>query len=72
LTYAITKENKHISRTNISDDYKSMINPPEVYFGIQREHAELGQKNLIIFGYKKSFGQILQKWKAIFIKRFTT
>jgi hypothetical protein len=38
-----------------------VINPAEVYFGITRQHAEVGHKNLIIFSYKKSFGQILHK-----------
>jgi hypothetical protein len=30
-----------------------VINSPEVHFGIKRQHAEVGHKNLIIFGYKK-------------------
>jgi hypothetical protein len=29
LSYAITKKNKHISRINISDNYKIVINSPE-------------------------------------------
>jgi mRNA-degrading endonuclease YafQ of YafQ-DinJ toxin-antitoxin module len=36
LIYAITKRNKHISRINISDNYKIVINSPEVHFGIKR------------------------------------
>jgi hypothetical protein len=52
LIYAIIKENMHISRINISDNYKIMINSPEVYFGIKIQHAEVGHKNLIIFIYK--------------------
>jgi hypothetical protein len=36
LTYAITKKNKHISRINLSDKYKIVINSPEVHFGITR------------------------------------
>jgi hypothetical protein len=51
-------ENKHISRINISDDCKIVINSPEVYFGITRQHAEVGQKNLIVFSYK-NFVQFL-------------
>jgi hypothetical protein len=39
LTYAITKKSKHISRINISDNYKIVINSPEVHFGITRQHA---------------------------------
>jgi hypothetical protein len=30
LSYAITKKNKHISRINISDNKKIVINSPEV------------------------------------------
>jgi hypothetical protein len=52
LTYAITKKNKHISTNNISDNYKIVINSPKVHFGIKRQHAEVGHKNLIIFIYK--------------------
>jgi hypothetical protein len=52
LVSAITKKNKHISRINTSDNYKIVINSPEVYFGIKRQHAEVGHKNLIIFSYK--------------------
>jgi hypothetical protein len=36
MTYEIIKKNKHISRINISDNYKIMINSPVVYFGIKR------------------------------------
>jgi predicted RNA-binding protein len=36
LTYAITKKNKLISRINISNKYKIVINSPEVHFGIKR------------------------------------
>jgi hypothetical protein len=72
LTYAITKKNKHILRINIYGNYKIVINSSEVCFGIRRQYAEFGYKNLIIFSYKNSFMQILQKWKTIFIKRFTS
>jgi hypothetical protein len=57
LTYAIIKKNKHISRINISVNYKIVINSPEVYFGITRQHAEVGHKNLIIFIYKNHLGR---------------
>jgi hypothetical protein len=72
LIYAITKKNKHISRINISGNYKIVINSTKVYFGVTRQRAEVGHKNLIIVIYKKSFGQIMQKWKSNFIKIFTT
>jgi hypothetical protein len=52
LTYTIIKKNKHISRINISNNYKIVINSPEVYFGIRRQYAEVGHKTLIIFSYK--------------------
>jgi hypothetical protein len=43
---------KCISRINISDKYKIVINSPEVGFGIKRSHAEVEHKNLIIFRKK--------------------
>jgi hypothetical protein len=57
LIYAITSKNKHISRINISGNYKIVINSPEVYFGISKQHAEVGHKNLIIFSYKNHLGR---------------
>jgi hypothetical protein len=61
LGYSFTKKIKHILRINTSDNYKIVIKSPEVHFGIKRQHAEVGHKNLIIFIYQKSFGQILHK-----------
>jgi hypothetical protein len=52
LTYAIAKKNKHISGITIFYHNKIVINSLEVYFGITRKHAEVGRKNIIIFGYK--------------------
>jgi hypothetical protein len=52
LTYAITKKNKHISRINIYGNYKIVINSPEVFFGIKRQYAEVGCRNLIILATK--------------------
>jgi hypothetical protein len=57
LTYATTKKNKHISRINISNNYKFVINSPEVHFGIKRQHIEVGHKNIIIFSYKNHLGR---------------
>jgi hypothetical protein len=37
-------KNKHISRINISDNYKIVIYLPKVHFGIKRQHAEVGHK----------------------------
>jgi hypothetical protein len=45
-------KNKHISRINISGNYKIVINSPKVHFGIKIQHPEVGHKNLIIFSYK--------------------
>jgi hypothetical protein len=42
---------------NISGNYKIVINSPEVHFGIERQHAEVGNKNIIIFGYKNHLGR---------------
>jgi hypothetical protein len=36
LSYAITKKNKNISKINIYDNYKIVINSPEMHFGIKR------------------------------------
>jgi hypothetical protein len=63
LTYAIIKKNKHISRINISGNYKIGINSPKVYFGIKRQHAEVGHKNLIIFIYKNHLDRFCIKRK---------
>jgi hypothetical protein len=49
LSYVFSKKNKHNSRTNISVNYKIVINSPEVCFGIQRQCAQGGGKNLNIF-----------------------
>jgi hypothetical protein len=57
LSYAFTKKNKHKSRINISGKYKIVISSPKVYFGITRQHVEVGHKNIIIFGYKNHLGR---------------
>jgi hypothetical protein len=44
LTYAITKENKHISGINIPDNYKIVSNSPEVHFGIKDNMLKLVTK----------------------------
>jgi hypothetical protein len=45
-------ENMHILRINTSDHSNIVINLPEVYLGITRQHAVVGNKNIIIFFYK--------------------
>jgi hypothetical protein len=62
----------HNLRINISDHPKIVINSPEVCLGTTRQNAQVGHKNINIFSYKNSFMQSLQKWKTIYIKRFTT
>jgi hypothetical protein len=52
LNYLFTKQIKHISRINNSDNFKIVLNSLEVYFGIKRPHAEVGHKNIYIFSYK--------------------
>jgi hypothetical protein len=47
LSYAFFKEKQ--ARINISGIYKIVINSPEVCFGIKRQCAKVGCKNLIIF-----------------------
>jgi hypothetical protein len=49
LELCILKKNKHNSRINISVKYKIVINSPEGCFGIKRQYAKVGCKNLIIF-----------------------
>jgi peroxiredoxin len=49
LELYIFKKNKHNSQINISDNYKIVINSPEVAFGIKRQCEKVGCKNLIIF-----------------------
>jgi hypothetical protein len=52
LGYAITKKIRHNSRINIYDNYKIVINSPEVHFGIKRQHTEVGRKNIIFVATK--------------------
>jgi hypothetical protein len=49
LSYVFLKKFKHNSRINIFGIYKIVINSPDVCFGIKRQHAKVGCKNLIIF-----------------------
>jgi hypothetical protein len=52
LSYVFSMKIKHNSRIIISDNYKILIIPPEMCFGITREYVKVGCKNLIIFSYK--------------------
>jgi hypothetical protein len=49
LSYVFSKKNKHNSRINISGNYTIVVNSPKVFFGIKRQCAQVGCKNLIIF-----------------------
>jgi hypothetical protein len=68
LSYVFSKKIKHISRINIFDNYRIVINSPEVYYGITRQHAEVGHKNLIIFGYKNHLGRFCRNGKQFLEK----
>jgi hypothetical protein len=49
LSYVFSKKNKHNSRIIISGNSKIAINSPEVCFGLKKQCAKVGCKNLIIF-----------------------
>jgi hypothetical protein len=53
----------HILRINISVHPKIVINSPEVYLGIERQHAEVGHKNINNFIYKNHLGRFCIKGK---------
>jgi hypothetical protein len=65
LSYAFLKKNKHNSRINISGNYKIVINSPGVCFGIERQCAEVGNKNSTIFSYKNHLCKICRNGKTI-------
>jgi hypothetical protein len=52
------KEKQAYFKNKYSDNYKIVINLPEVHFGITRQHAEVGHKNLIIFSYKNNLDRL--------------
>jgi hypothetical protein len=57
LTYASKKKNKHISRINIYDNYKIVINSSKEYFSITRQHAELATKIKLFLSTKNYLGK---------------
>jgi hypothetical protein len=65
LTYAFTKKNKHNSRITIYGN-KIEINSPEVCFGIKRQYAKVGCKNLNIFSYKNHLCRFCRNGKQFF------
>jgi hypothetical protein len=58
----------HKLRINISVNPKIMINSPEVCFDISRLHAQVGNKNIIIFSYKKHLGSFCRNGKPFIYK----
>jgi hypothetical protein len=53
----------HKLRIIILDKPKIMINSPEVRFGITRQHAQVGHKNINIISYKNHLGRLCIKGK---------
>jgi hypothetical protein len=51
----------HKSRIIISVDPKIMVNSQDIYFGIARQCAQVGLKNMNIFNKKKSFIQFCKR-----------
>jgi hypothetical protein len=45
-----------------------VINSPEVYFGIKRQLAEVGHKNIIIVSYKNHLGRFCINRKQFILK----
>jgi hypothetical protein len=69
LSYEILKKNKHNSKINISGNYKIVINLPEVCFGITRQCAKFGCKNLIILLATKIIYADLAEMEKHFYKK---
>jgi hypothetical protein len=63
LVYYFTKENMHNSRIIISVNPKFMINSQDVYFGMTRQCAKVGLKNINIFNRKNNLGNYCRNGK---------
>jgi hypothetical protein len=61
----------HKSIIIISVNPKFMINSHDVHFGITRQCAQVGVKNINIFNMKNHLCSSARDRKNIFIKRFT-
>jgi hypothetical protein len=59
----------HKLRINISGHPKIMIHSSELCFGITRQHAQVGHKNINIFSYKNHLGRFCIKGKQ-FIQNY--
>jgi hypothetical protein len=68
LGYANTLKIKHISRINIFDNYKILINLPEVHLGIKASHAEVEHKNINMFSYKNHLDIFIINTKQFILK----
>jgi hypothetical protein len=53
----------HNLRINITAHTKIMSKSPEVCFGVTRQHAQVGHKNINIFSYKNHLGRFCIKGK---------
>jgi hypothetical protein len=53
------------SRIITSGQSKIVINSSGVYLGITRQHAQVGNKNINIFGYKNHLGRFCINGKHI-------
>jgi hypothetical protein len=71
LSYAFTKEIRHKTILNIFDRYKIMINSPQVHLGITSSHAEVENKNLIIFSSKNHLDRFSLNTEQFIIKIYT-
>jgi hypothetical protein len=47
----------HKLRIIISSQSNIVINSPEMYLGITRQHAQVGHKNINMFSYKNHLGR---------------
>jgi hypothetical protein len=47
----------------ISNKPKILINSPEMWFDIKRQHAQVGHKNINIFNYKNHLGRFCVQGK---------
>jgi hypothetical protein len=52
-----------ILRINTSGHPKIVINSPEVYLGITRQHEQVGHKNINIFSFKNHLGRFCKNGK---------
>jgi ABC-type tungstate transport system permease subunit len=68
MGYAFTKKIRHISRRNIANNYKIVINSPDVHFGIKGQHAEVEHKNVFIVSCKNHLVRFRINGKQFIIK----